>query len=122
MLRRGFTHQEILDMDIPMFFELWLFDTYIEPQGPVMNDLYQARLAHTVKAYSSVLSEKGRKEMKLEDFLMMKDTVFKSPEELERIKKQQAEQNKKAVEAMMGPALMAKAQKVAARLKAKQNG
>lgn len=53
---------------------------------------------------------------------MMKDTVFKSPEELERIKKQQAEQNKKAVEAMMGPALMAKAQKAAARLKAKQNG
>ncbi|MDK2708847.1 hypothetical protein [Enterobacter cloacae] len=109
-------------MDIPMFFELWLFDTYIEPQGPVMNDLYQARLAHTVKAYSSVLSEKGRKEMKLEDFLMLKDTVFKSPEELERIKKQQAEQNKKAVEAMMGPALMAKAQNAAARLKAKQNG
>lgn len=111
MLRRGFTNQEILDMDVPMFFELWLFDTYIEPQGPVMNDLYQARLAHTVKAYSTVLTDKGRKEMKLEDFFMMKGPVFKSPEELDRIKQQKLEQSKKAMESMMGPELMKKAQK-----------
>ena len=48
-MRKGLTGDEILSMSMKEFYMVYLFDTFIEPQGPVMNDFYQARLAHSVK-------------------------------------------------------------------------
>lgn len=49
-----------------------------------MNDFYQARLAHSVIASNPNLTAEGRKKINMKDFYLLKDKVFKSPEELKR--------------------------------------
>ena len=109
MLRRGFTEREILDMSIKDFYELWIYETFIEPQGPAVNDLHQAHIAFSVFANNPNITKEGSKKLKLKDFMFIKDKVFKSPEELEEEQKKAAEANRKIMESMFDPKLLAKA-------------
>ncbi|MBA7770947.1 hypothetical protein HV339_07600 [Enterobacter sp. RHBSTW-00974] len=91
-----------------MYYELWFFDSFIEPQGPVYNDFYQARLVHTIEANNPNLTKEYRKKLNMKDHLLIKDSVFKSQEEIEKEKEQQELKRKKAVESMFDPALLGK--------------
>lgn len=110
-MRKGLTGDEILSMSMKEFYMVYLFDTFIEPQGPVMNDFYQARLAHGVIASNPNLTAEGRKKINMKDFYLLKDKVFKSPEELQKEKQKEQERKRKALESMFEPELLAKARK-----------
>ncbi|AIA41913.1 TPA: hypothetical protein MH611_01485 [Klebsiella pneumoniae] len=95
MMRKGLTGDEILSMSMKEFYMVYLFDTFIEPQGPVMNDFYQARLAHSVIASNPNLTAEGRKKINMKDFYLLKDKVFKSPEELKKKNRKSKNVNEK---------------------------
>jgi len=99
------------------FYELWFFDTYIEPQSPILNDFYQARLTHTIFANNPNLTSDGRKKLNMKDFYMIKEKVFKSNEEIEQERKEAEEANREKILSMYDPKLIAKAKK-----RTKQNG
>lgn len=84
MLRRGLGYEEMMSMPAPMFFELQMFDDYLEPQGPQVDDMRQAMTQHALYASSGNLTKKGLKEMKVTDFLLRNPDkrVFKTPEEI----------------------------------------
>ena len=92
---KGLTGDEILSMSMKEFYMVYLFDTFIEPQGPVMNDFYQARLAHSVIASNPNLTAEGRKKINMKDFYLLKDKVFKSPEELKKKNRKSKNVNEK---------------------------
>ena len=94
-MRKGLTGDEILSMSMKEFYMVYLFDTFIEPQGPVMNDFYQARLAHSVIASNPNLTAEGRKKINMKDFYLLKDKVFKSPEELKKKNRKSKNVNEK---------------------------
>lgn len=115
MLRRGFTSDEIHRMPLNEFYELWLFETFIEPQGPIMDDFYQARLTHSIFANNPNLTKEGRKKLNMKDFYMIKDKVFKSKEELEQERKKAEEANRIKMESMFDPKLLEKAKRMSKR-------
>ncbi|GJG71066.1 hypothetical protein NIHE100087_15480 [Enterobacter hormaechei] len=104
-------------MSLREFYELWFFDTYIEPQSPILNDFYQARLTHTIFANNPNLTSDGRKKLNMKDFYMIKEKVFKSNEEIEQERKEAEEANREKILSMYDPKLIAKAKK-----RTKQNG
>ncbi|HCO0723961.1 TPA: hypothetical protein N7A76_003571, partial [Escherichia coli] len=55
------------------------------------------------------ITKEGSKKLKMKDFLFIKDKVFKSPEELEEEQKKAAEANRKKIESLFDPAMLAKA-------------
>lgn len=97
---------------MPEYYELWLFDTFIEPQSPVLTDFYQARLAHSVIAVSPNLTKEARRKLDMKDFYLIKPKVFKSSEELQEEREQKEKQARKNLEALMDPALLEKARKL----------
>ncbi|HAW2200188.1 TPA: hypothetical protein JLO99_002713 [Escherichia coli] len=90
------------------FYELWFFDSFIEPQSPVINDFHAARLIHTIEANNPNLTKEYRKKLKMKDHMLIKDHVFKSPEQLEKDKADKEKQRVKAIESMFDPALLQK--------------
>lgn len=104
-------------MSLREFYELWFFDTYIEPQSPTLNDFYQARLTHTIFANNPNLTSDGRKKLNMKDFYMIKEKVFKSNEEIEQERKEAEEANREKILSMYDPKLIAKAKK-----RTKRNG
>lgn len=104
-------------MSLRELYELWFFDTYIEPQSPILNDFYQARLTHTIFANNPNLTSDGRKKLNMKDFYMIKEKVFKSNEEIEQERKEAEEANREKILSMYDPKLIAKAKK-----RTKQNG
>lgn len=109
MLRRGFTSEEIQRMPLREFYELWLFESFIEPQGPIMNDFYQARLTHTIFANNPNLTKEGRRKLNMKDFYMIKEKVFKSEEEQLEERRKAEEANLAKIESLYDPDLIAKA-------------
>lgn len=104
-------------MSLREFYELWFFDTYIEPQSPILNDFYQARLTHTIFANNPNLTSDGRKKLNMKDFYMIKEKVFKSIDEIEQERKEAEEANREKILSMYDPKLIAKAKK-----RTKRNG
>lgn len=104
-------------MSLREFYELWFFDTYIEPQSPILNDFYQARLTHTIFANNPNLTSDGRKKLNMKDFYMIKEKVFKSNEEIEQERKEAEEANREKILSMYDAKLIAKAKK-----RTKRNG
>ena len=102
-------------MSLREFYELWFFDTYIEPQSPILNDFYQARLTHTIFANNPNLTSDGRKKLNMKDFYMIKEKVFKSNEEIEQERKEAEEANREKILSMYDPKLIAKAKKITKR-------
>lgn len=95
-------------MSVLMFYELWFFDSFIEPQSPVINDFNEARLIHTIEANNPNLTKEYRKKLKMKDHLLIKPLVFKSPEQIEKEKSDKEKQRVKAIESMFDPALLQK--------------
>ncbi|HGG8970228.1 hypothetical protein FPB06_03375 [Enterobacter hormaechei] len=104
-------------MSLREFYELWFFDTYIEPQSPILNDFYQARLTHTIFANNPNLTSDGRKKLNMKDLYMIKEKVFKSKDEIEQERKEAEEANREKILSMYDPKLIAKAKK-----RTKRNG
>lgn len=121
MLRRGFSSVEFQQLTLPEFYELWLFETFIEPQGPVMNDFYQARITHSIFANNPNITKEGRKKLNMKEFYIIKDKVFKSEEELEKERQNAQEANRKNIESLFDPKQLEKMKALKAR-KERKNG
>ncbi|MCK6891111.1 hypothetical protein [Enterobacter kobei] len=115
MLRRGFTSDEIQRMPLNEFYELWFFDTFVEPQGPVVQDYAQARLLYYINVNNPNITEKGIKKLNVKDFMKTQDKVFKSKEELEQERKKAEEANRIKMESMFDPKLLEKAKRMSKR-------
>ncbi len=86
-LRKGMSIQESLALPITTFNELMIFDEYIEPQGPIIDDVRHAITQANICRNSPNMKIEGIKKIKASDHRMIKDKVFKSQEEM----KEQAE-------------------------------
>ncbi|WP_064518813.1 phage tail assembly protein T [Buttiauxella gaviniae] len=104
-MRKGLSKQEMMDLPLPEFCELQLFDEYLEPQSPQLDDIRHSITQANLYRSSGNLSKDGLKRMKAEDFRMFSDeAIFKTPEQLEEIKRKQEQQRIQAVNQMLTPA------------------
>ncbi|CAI0911942.1 hypothetical protein KGP17_17640 [Serratia sp. JSRIV001] len=72
-------------MSVIEYWELYIFDTFLEPQGPLYKDVVQAQSQWTAYVTSPNMTEKTMKKMKLKNFTMIKhgtdEFVFLSKEQ-----------------------------------------
>lgn len=106
-----------MKMPLCEFYELHFFESFIEPQGPVIDDFYQARLIHTINANNANMTKDGLKKLNIRDNYILKDKVFLSPEELEKERIKAEEARVKKIESLMDPKLLAKAKQMKNRKK-----
>lgn len=108
-MRKGLSESEIGEMPVTQFYELWVFDTFLEPQGPVVNDFHSAINQYTMYMTSSNMTKKSAKDIKLKDFITIgKGNVFKTPEELELLEKEKLARRAAAIKAQFtDPAVLA---------------
>ncbi|WP_261274152.1 hypothetical protein [Serratia quinivorans] len=85
MMRKGLSSKEIEEMSVIEYWELYIFDTFLEPQGPLYKDVVQAQSQWTAYVTSPNMTEKTMKKMKLKNFTMIKhgtdEFVFLSKEQ-----------------------------------------
>jgi len=97
-MRRGLTEKEISVMPVTQYYELWIFDTFLEPQGPVAEDIHSALNRYTMYMTSPNMTKKAAKGIKLSEFMTLnKGNVFKTPEELALIEKEKNINRNKAI-------------------------
>ncbi|WP_368287563.1 hypothetical protein AB2B46_15385 [Kluyvera intermedia] len=109
MLRRGFNYNDFLEMPFNEFYELWFFETYIEPQGPMIQDSFQAHLAYSAFVNNPNLKPDASKKIKLDDFRLIPKQVFLSDKEKEDKRKKDEEANKSKIESLFDPDILARA-------------
>lgn len=122
MLRRGLTSDEINRMPLDEFYELWFFETHIEPQGPIMQDYQQAHLAYSAFVNNPNLKQDSAKKYKIDDFRLIKDKVFLSEAEKEEKRIKDEEANKAKIESLFEPDLLEKARARSEKAKKVKNG
>ncbi|EOS9525183.1 hypothetical protein ACNKW8_003708 [Salmonella enterica] len=99
---------EMDNMPISMFWKLYIFDTYLEPQSPQFKDLQHAQLLYYLHATSYHASNKTLGNLSAVNFMNRKpnEKVFKTEEELAEIARKKEEERKAAMMSMFDPALL----------------
>lgn len=94
MMRKGLSRDEMDNMPITLFYSLYIFDTFLEPQSPVFNDEQMAMLQYTMYMTSPNMTREFSKKIKPSQFRTIRDEkVFltkKDIEERERKKREEA--------------------------------
>jgi len=112
MIKKGFSYSEIQLMPMPLFRSLELFDRFIEPSGIDVIDAMFARLHSTIYAASGNMSKEGLRKMKSSDFKLIRDeTIFKTPEQIEKEKALKLKKQQDEILNMLSPEERAKALK-----------
>lgn len=112
VVKRGFSYDETQAMPLPLFRSLELFDRFIEPSGIDVIDAMFARLHSTIYAASGHMSKEGLRKMKSSDFKLIRDeTIFKTPEQIEKEKKAKIKKQQDEILNMLSPEERAKALK-----------
>ncbi|ECO7735897.1 hypothetical protein FXP37_17870 [Salmonella enterica] len=107
MLRGGLSKSEMDNMPVTMFYRLYIFDTYLEPQSPQFKDMQNAMLQYTLYMSSPGMTREAAKKIKPSQFQLIKEEkVFKTREELEEIERKKEEERKAAIMSMFDPALL----------------
>lgn len=105
VIKRGFSYDETQAMPLPFFRSLELFDRFIEPSGIDVIDAMFARLHSTIYAASGHMSKEGLRKMKSSDFKLIRDeTIFKSPEEIQKEKELKAKKKENEILQHLSPA------------------
>lgn len=95
------------NMPVTMFYRLFIFDTYLEPQSPQFKDMQNAMLQYTLYMSSPGMTREAAKKIKPSQFQLIKEEkVFKTREELEEIERKKEEERKAAIMSMFDPALL----------------
>ncbi|PEH74296.1 hypothetical protein CRM76_01225 [Edwardsiella tarda] len=107
MMRSGLSKTEMDHMPVTMFYRLYIFDTYLEPQSPRFQDLQNAMMQYTIMTSSPNMTSELAKKIKPSQFQLIKDeTIFKSAEELREIEEKRKEEQKANLMSMFDPALV----------------
>ncbi|HAK5372901.1 TPA: hypothetical protein H1V70_000125 [Salmonella enterica] len=109
MLRGGLSKDEMDNMPISMFWKLYIFDTYLEPQSPQFHDMQNAMLQYTMYLTTPGVTREAAKKIKPSQFRLIKEEkVFKTKEELAEIARKKEEERKAAMMSMFDPTLLEK--------------
>ncbi|CRY67042.1 Uncharacterised protein [Yersinia kristensenii] len=95
LARRGHSFQEMGSMPLPLFNALFVYETYIAPSGPRIDQIRHAQVLETLYKSSGNLSKEGMRSISINDFDMCSLISGKSQQELLE------EQNKKKHDNMM---------------------
>lgn len=95
------------NMPVTLFWKLYIFDTFLEPQSPIFKDAQNAMLQYTMYMTSSNMTRDYAKKIKPSQFQIIKEEkIFKTSEELEEIDRQKEEERKSAMLSMFDPSLI----------------
>ncbi|HGA5124891.1 TPA: hypothetical protein ACISXB_003352 [Salmonella enterica subsp. enterica serovar Javiana] len=95
------------EMPITLFYKLYIFDTYLEPQSPLFKDMQNAMLQYSMYMTSQGMTRETAKKIKPSQFQLIKgEKVFKTQEELEAIERKKEEDRKAAMMSMFDPTLL----------------
>lgn len=95
------------NMPITLFWKLYIFDTYLEPQSPQFKDMQNAMLQYSMYMTSPNMNRECAKKIKPSQFQLIRDEkMFKTKEELEEISRKKEEERKAAMMSMFDPALL----------------
>lgn len=107
MLRGGLSKSEMDQMDVTLFWRLYIFDTYLEPQSPQFKDMQNAMLQYSMYMTSQGMTRDAAKKIKPSQFQLIKEEkIFKTKEELAEIARKKEEERKAAMFSMFDPALL----------------
>lgn len=107
MLRGGLSQLEMDKMDVTLFWKLYIFDTYLEPQSPQFKDMQNAMLQYSMYMTSQGMTRDAAKKIKPSQFQLIKEEkIFKTKEELAEIARKKEEERKAAMFSMFDPALL----------------
>ncbi|MDP8728363.1 hypothetical protein [Serratia marcescens] len=121
MMRRGLSLKEMEDLSVIEFYELYIFDTFIEPQGPLVDDVRNAQTLSTMWLSSPNMTKEASRKFKIKDFMAVKpgEDVFKSEEMLKALKEEETRnRHKRMLDSISDPQVKAKLEETLR----KQNG
>ncbi|EOT5940970.1 hypothetical protein MLQ35_017340 [Escherichia coli] len=96
-------------MPITLFWKLYIFDTYLEPQSPAFQDMQNAMLQYSMYMTSQGMTRETAKKLKPSQFqLIREEKLFKTKEELEELARKKEEERKAATLSMFDPSLLEK--------------
>lgn len=109
MMRSGLSKDEMDNMTITLFWKLYIFDTYLEPQSPAFHDMQNAMLQYSMYMTSQGMTRETARKLKPSQFqLIREEKLFKTKEELEEIARKKEEERKAAMLNMFDPSLLEK--------------
>ncbi|MEB7712333.1 hypothetical protein NGC32_06285 [Kluyvera cryocrescens] len=104
MIKRGFSYSEIRNLPMPVFCSIELFDRFIEPSNIDTLDSMFARLNRTMYAASGKLDQEGLRRIKAADFKLIRDeTIFKTPEDIEKEKQSKRKKSQENILNSLSP-------------------
>ncbi|MFN1980775.1 hypothetical protein ACK2GH_03085 [Escherichia coli] len=106
-MRKGLSKDEMLTMPITLFYSLYIFDTFLEPQSPVFHDDQMAMLQYTMYMTSPNMTRDFAKKIKPSQFKSISDEkVFLTKKDIEERERKKREENKSAMLSLFDPALL----------------
>lgn len=109
MMRSGLSKDEMDNMPITLFWKLYIFDTYLEPQSPAFQDMQNAMLQYSMYMTSQGMTRETARKLKPSQFqLIREEKLFKTKEELEELARKKEEERKAATLSMFDPSLLEK--------------
>lgn len=107
MLRGGMSKETMDNLPVSLFWKLYIFDTYLEPQSPQFKDMQNAMLQYSMYMTSQGMTREAAKKIKPSQFQLIKEEkIFKTKEELAEIARKREEERKAAMISMFDPALL----------------
>lgn len=105
-MRKGLSNDEMMALPVTEYWELYIFDSFIEPQGPQVDDFAKAQLLQTLWLTSPNMTKDSSRKIKIKDFMSIKpgEDVFKSAAVLEAIEQdKKREQQKRMLDSITDP-------------------
>jgi hypothetical protein len=105
-MRKGLSQKEMEALPVTEYWELYIFDSFIEPQGPQVDDFAKAQILQTLWLTSPNMTKESSRKIKLKDFMSIKpnEDIFKSKAVLEAIEEdKKREQHKRMLDSISDP-------------------
>ncbi|EEW0999337.1 hypothetical protein ED203_03485 [Escherichia coli] len=107
MMRKGLSKDEMDNMPITLFYSLYIFDTFLEPQSPVFHDDQMAMLQYTMYMTSPNMTRDFAKKIKPSQFRTINDDkVFLTKKDIEERERKKQEENKAKLLSIFDPAML----------------
>lgn len=105
-MRSGLSKNEMDNMPINLFWRLYIFDTYLEPQSPLFKDIQNAKVLEAIYLTAPGMTREASKNIKLSDLRLIRDEKrFKTAEELEELARKEEERKLNSLLSIYDPNL-----------------
>lgn len=93
LAKRGHSYSEMGSMPLPLFNALYVYENFIAPSGPRIDQIRHAQVLETIYKSSGNLSKEGMRSISIQDFDMYGLISGKSTEELLQDKNKKDHEN-----------------------------